>query len=105
MKKIITIFAALALCLSFSFAGPKKAAGPVNENCPFSGNAIDKEQTVELGVCCGNCAKKAAKDIKGTIAKAKGDFTKCPFSGKDGKKKVTVGFCCPKCKGKASAKG
>jgi len=104
MKKFITIFAALALCLSFSYAGPKKGAAAVNDKCPISGKAIDKAQTVQLGVCCGNCAKKAAKDVKGTLAKANGDFTKCPFSGKPAKKKVTVGFCCGNCKGKASAK-
>lgn len=104
MKKIITIIATIAFCLSFSYAAPKKEAGPVNEKCPFSGNAIDSEQTIQIGVCCGNCEKKATNDIKGTISKAIGDFTKCPFSGKDVKKKVTVGFCCPKCKGKASAK-
>ena len=102
MKKIIAFVMALSLGFGLAFAAPKKAAGPVNENCPFSGKAVNKEQTVQVGVCCGNCAKKAAKDVKGLLTKAAGDFTKCPFSGKPAKKKVTVGFCCGNCKGKAS---
>ncbi len=113
MKKILAIASALAICVAFSFAA-KKAPSPANEKCPVSGKAVDAEQTIGIGVCCGNCAKKVAKDVKGILAKVKSDNkgggdsepvnTKCPISGKGSKKVVTVGFCCPKCKGKYTAK-
>ncbi|MFP6893326.1 MAG: hypothetical protein VCA18_06220, partial [Opitutales bacterium] len=63
MKKILAIASALAICVAFSFAA-KKAPGPVNEKCPVSGKAVDADQTIGIGVCCGNCAKKVAKDVK-----------------------------------------
>ncbi len=110
MKKILAIASALAICVAFSFAA-KKAPSPVNEKCPVSGKAVDADQTSKIGVCCGNCAKKVAKDVKGTLAKVKSDSkdsdtvnAACPISGKGIKKVVTVGFCCPKCKGKYTAK-
>jgi hypothetical protein len=105
MKKIITIVLALCFGLSITFAADKKAEAPVNDKCPISGKAVDSEQVVQLGVCCGNCAKKVAKDAKAAVEKAKGDFKTCPFSGKPAKKFVSVAFCCSNCKGKASAKG
>ena len=100
MKKILAIASALAICVAFSF-GAKKAPAPVNKECPISGKAVNADQTVDVGVCCGNCAKKVAKDPKFAL-KAKGNFKKCPVSGKAAKKTVTIGFCCAKCKGKAS---
>ena len=100
MKKILAIASALAICVAFSFAA-KKAPGPVNDKCPISGKAVNADQTVDVGVCCGKCAKKVAGDPKLAL-KAKGDFTKCPISGKAAKKTVKIGFCCGKCKGKAS---
>ncbi len=113
MKKILAIASALAICVAFSFAA-KKAPSPVNEKCPVSGKAVDADQTIKIGVCCGNCAKKVAKDVKGILAKVKSDNKgggdsepvnlKCPLSGKGSKKVVTVAFCCSKCKGKYEAK-
>ena len=110
MKKILAIASALAICVAFSFAA-KKAPSPVNEKCPASGKADDADQTIGIGVCCGNCAKKVAKDVKGILAKVKSDSkdsdtvnSACPISGKGIKKVVTIGFCCPKCKGKYTAK-
>ncbi len=104
MKKIIAFAMALAVGVAFTFAAKKAPElKPVNENCPFSGKAVNGSEFVDVGVCCGNCAKKAAGDIKGTLAKAKGNFAKCPFSGKPGKKKVRVAFCCGNCKKKASS--
>jgi len=103
MKKFIAFATAVLIGFSFTFAADKKAPKPVNDKCPISGKAIDAKQTVDVGVCCGNCAKKVVKDPKLAL-KAKGDFTKCPVSGKAAKKKVTIGFCCGNCKGKASKK-
>ena len=99
--------------LSFgAYAFAAKKAVPVNKNCPISGKAVDADQTIGIGVCCGNCAKKVAKDVKGTLAKVKFDSKedpdtvnkRCPFSGKGLKKVVTVAFCCGKCKGKYTPK-
>ena len=111
MKKLISIFIAAILGFgAYAFAA-KKAPVPVNEKCPVSGKAVDAEQTIGIGVCCGNCAKKGAKDVKGTLAKVKADSkdtdtdnSACPISGKGIKKVVTIGFCCSKCKGKYTVK-
>jgi len=114
MKKLISIFIATILGFgAYAFAA-KKAPVPVNEKCPLSGKAINAEQTIGIGVCCGNCAKKVAKDVKGALGKLTSDNkgggdsepvnTKCPISGKGSKKAVTVAFCCAKCKGKYTAK-
>ena len=101
MKKILAIASALAICVAFSFAA-KKAPGPVNDKCPISGKAVNADQTVDVGGGCCNCAKKVVKEP--TLAlKAKGDFKKCPISGKPAKKTVKVGFCCGNCKKKASS--
>ena len=102
MKKFLAFFSAVLIGLSLTYAA-KKAPKPVNEKCPISGKAIDAKQTVDVGVCCGNCAKKVTKDPKLAL-KANGDFKKCPISGKPAKKTVTIGFCCGNCKGKASKK-
>ena len=111
MKKLISIFIATILGFGAYALAAKKAPVPVNEKCPLSGKAINAEQTIGIGVCCGNCAKKVAKDVKGTLAKVKSDSkdpdtvnATCPFSGKGLKKVVTIGFCCPNCKGKYTAK-
>lgn len=83
--------------------------------CPFSGEAMDPDQTLEVdGVkvafCCKDCKAKAEKD-KDALALIFTDIEKgftlqnvCPVSGKpiditkvvehDGKK---VYFCCPNC--------
>ena len=111
MKKLISIFIATILGFgAYAFAA-KKAPVPVNEKCPLSGKAINAEQTIGIGVCCGNCAKKVAKDVKGTLAKVKSDSkdtdtvnSACPISGKGIKRVVTVAFCCGKCKGKYTVK-
>ena len=111
MKKLISIFIAAILGFgAYAFAA-KKAPVPVNEKCPVSGKAVDADQTIKIGVCCGNCAKKVAKDVKGTLAKVTSDSkdpdtvnAACPVSGKGLKKGVTVAFCCGNCKGKYTAK-
>ena len=111
MKKLISIFIATILGFgAYAFAA-KKAPVPVNEKCPVSGKAINAEQTIGIGVCCGNCAKKLAKDVKGTLAKVKSRSkytdtvnSACPISGKRIKRVVTVAFCCSKCKGKYTVK-
>ena len=110
MKKLISIF--IAAILGFgAYAFAAKKAVPVNEKCPVSGKAINADQTIGIGVCCGNCAKKVAKDVKGTLAKLKSDSKDpdtvnkaCPFSGKGLRKVVTVAFCCGNCKGKYTPK-
>ena len=102
MKKILAIASALAICVAFSFAA-KKAPGPANDKCPISGKAVNADQTVDVGVCCGKCAKKVAGDPKSALDKAKGDFSKCPISKKPAKKTVKIGFCCGNCKKKASS--
>lgn len=101
MKKILFFVSFVTLCL-FSH-GADKDAKPANEKCPFSNKAVNPEETVVFNVCCGNCAKKATSDLKGFVGKTKAGNKKCPFSGKVAKKKVLVGFCCSKCKGKASS--
>ncbi len=111
MKKTLAITTAILIGIgSLAFAA-KKAAAPVNDKCPVSGKAVNAGCTIGIGVCCGNCAKKVAKDVKGTLAKVKSDSkdpdtvnSVCPLSGKGLKKVVTVAFCCGKCKGKYTAK-
>jgi len=114
MKTILAIVTAALLGFgAYAFAA-KKAPAPVNEKCPVSGKAVNADQTIKIGVCCGNCAKKVAKDVKGTLAKVKSDNKgggdsepvnlKCPLSGNGSKKAVTVAFCCSTCKGKYTAK-
>ena len=111
MKKLISIAVAAILVFgAYAFAA-KIAAVPVNEKCPVSGKAVDADQTIGIGVCCGNCAKKVAKDVKGILAKVKSDSkdsdtvnSVCPISGKGLKKVVTVAFCCSKCKSKYTPK-
>ena len=100
MKKLISIFIAAILGFgAYAFAA-KKAPVPVIEKCRVSGKAVNAEQTIGIGVCCGNCAKKVAKDVKGTLAKVKSDSkdtdtvnSACPISGKGLRKVVTVAFC------------
>ena len=112
MKKLLAIAVAAMLGFGyFAFAADEKKATPVNEKCPVSGKAVDADQTIGIGVCCGNCAKKVAKDVKGILAKVKSDSkdsdtvnSACPISGKGLKKVVTVAFCCAKCKGKYTPK-
>tara|TARA_B100001964_G_scaffold229681_1_gene282275 strand:+ start:564 stop:1076 length:513 start_codon:yes stop_codon:yes gene_type:complete len=59
-------------------------AGPVNEKCPFSGKAINKDATYSVGLCCGNCLKKFSKNPVGFLGKVKAVAvnTTCPMSGK-----------------------
>ena len=101
MKKILLFLSFVSLCV-FSFAATKNAKA-VNDKCPFSGKTVNSEQSVVFNVCCGNCAKKAAGDLKSFVGKVKAGNKACPFSGKAAKKKVVVAFCCSKCKGKASS--
>jgi hypothetical protein len=62
------------------------------------------EQTaLTFNVCCNNCMKKAAKDVKGLVKKVKAGNKKCPFSSKPAKKPVVVAFCCGSCVDKASS--
>ena len=113
MKEFIAFASVLALAVAFS-VGADKEAGPVNDKCPVSGKAVNAEKTIKVGVCCGNCAKKVAKDVKGALGKLTSDNkgggdsepvnTKCPISGKGSKKTVTIGFCCGNCQGKYVAK-
>ena len=46
-------------------------AGPVNDKCPLSGNAVKKEATYSVGFCCGNCQGKFTKNPSASIAKVK----------------------------------
>ena len=108
MKKLLSIAISAILCFG-AFAAKK--AVPINEKCPVSGKVVDADQTIGIGVCCGNCAKKVAKDLNGTLVKVKSDSKdpdtvnkSCPGSGKGLKKVVTVAFCCGKCKGKYTPK-
>lgn len=92
-----------------------KTAQIVQVACPFSGEAVDAEKTLDVdGVtvafCCDDCKTKAEKD-KDALALIFGDIEKgftmqnlCPVSGKaivadkvvehEGKK---VYFCCENC--------
>ena len=82
-------------------------AGPVNEKCPLSGNAVKKDATYSVGFCCGNCQGKFTKNPAASIAKVKAAPINdaCPFSGDPIKATASykgnlVGFCCNNCKGK-----
>lgn len=100
--KLFLLFFSITVFCSFSFSA-EKTPRPVNDKCPYSGKAVNAAETVVFKVCCGNCAKKAAKDVKAFVGKAKAGVKSCPFSGKPAKKNVVVAFCCSKCKGKASS--
>ena len=80
--------------------GPKK--------CPISGNAAKDGEGTSLVVngekiyfCCDNCPKAYKK----SLGLDKAEVTKCPISGKDGKKETeqilirskVVYFCCDNC--------
>jgi len=82
-------------------------AGPVNDKCPLSGNAVKKEATYSVGFCCGNCQGKFTKNPSASIAKVKAApiNDKCPLSGNAIKATASykgnlIGFCCNNCKGK-----
>jgi bacterioferritin-associated ferredoxin len=113
-RKLGTFFAILALSV---ITTALIAAEAGNKNCPISGKAVDASQTstvkTVIGVCCGNCAKKAKANPAGVLAKATADQavnSKCPLSGKaiNASKTVsyngaTVGVCCGNCLKKATA--
>ncbi len=101
MKKILFLLSIASLSV-FSFAAPKNTKS-VNDKCPFSGKPVSSDQSVVFNVCCGNCAKKAAGDLKSFVGKVKAGNKTCPFSDKPANKKVVVAFCCSKCKSKASS--
>ena len=98
--------------------------------CPISGKEVNKKATAEhnkgkVFFCCGNCVNAFGKDPSKWITKANFQLVAteqykqkgCPLSGGKvkastiikvalGDAKVPVGFCCPKCQGKAEgAKG
>ena len=89
----------------------------VNTKCPISGKPINASKTVSykgatVGLCCGNCLKKATADasvLDGKVTYDTAGNTKCPISGKpiNAAKNVsfetTVGFCCGNCKKKFDA--
>ena len=82
-------------------------AGPVNDKCPLSGNAVKKEATYSVAFCCGNCQGKFTKNPSASIAKVKAApiNDKCPLSGNAIKATASykgdlIGFCCNNCKGK-----
>ena len=108
-----SFFAAIAACFALtSFA----SADAVNTKCPISGKAIDAAQTSDvsanIGLCCGKCQAKFEGDAKlqlEALKKHVGSTEKpankeCPISKKPVKAenavdaKVTVAFCCEKCK-------
>tara|TARA_B110000305_G_C19409386_1_gene624553 strand:+ start:652 stop:945 length:294 start_codon:yes stop_codon:yes gene_type:complete len=95
--KIITI----GLLFTTSMFG---ATTIVNKTCPYSGKPVKENITYTISVCCKKCASRATKDIKNTLARVK-DVTKCPFSGRAGKQKLTIGFCCKNCLRKGKNQG
>ena len=87
----------------------KVKAAPINDKCPFSGNAIKATANYKgdlVGFCCNDCKGKFEKDADNLIKKVKVARTtvndKCPLSGRaiDPKKTYTVAFCCNNCSGK-----
>ena len=93
-------------------AAIKEAAGKaVNSKCPYSGKAVDADETASHGgmtiaFCCGKCVKKFNGDPKAALAKIEVDTAgnaSCPLSGKkldpDAVVKISqeYGFCCGKC--------
>ena len=36
---------------------------PVNVDCPYSDNKIKNGETLQFGVCCSNCLKKATSNL------------------------------------------
>ena len=101
MKKILA-FPILCLSLRLFVCSDQERQGGERQ-MPFFGQDHKLEQSVVFNACCGNCAKKAAGDLKSFVGKAKAGNKACPFSGKAANKKVVVAFCCSKCKGKASS--
>ena len=79
-------------------------ANIVNETCPYSAKPIKETLTHTISVCCSKCAKRALKDLKGTLARVT-DTTKCPFSGRKGSKQLIIGFCCKNCLKKGKNQG
>jgi|TARA_B100001123_G_scaffold255137_1_gene284593 bacterioferritin-associated ferredoxin len=111
MKTILAIMTAGLIGFGALAFAAKEAPAPANDKCPVSGKAVNAEKTISVGVCCGSCAKKFAKDVKANLAKVDldnkdGDTVNkaCPFSGKINKKTVVVAFCCGNCQGKYKAK-
>jgi len=100
LKRILTFISILSM--AFFFLAAKKVS-PVNSDCPYSGKSVKAEKVLTFNVCCNNCAKKAAKDVKGLVNKVKAGNKKCPFSSKPAKKPVVVAFCCGSCVDKASS--
>ena len=102
MKWLGTLLGCLSLVTLVSVI-----AGPVNEKCPLSGNAVKKDATYSVGFCCGNCHFKFTNNPRVYFPNIKSStiYDACPFSGDPIKatanyKGDLVGFCCNNCKGK-----
>ena len=76
----------------------------INDTCPYSEKPVKEGVTYEISVCCNKCVKRATSDIKKTLQRVT-DPQICPFSGKKGTKKLTIGFCCNNCLNKAKNQG
>ena len=74
----------------------------INERCPFSAKSVDRSQFLSYGVCCGSCLKRVSKDVLAFVKKTKPKNKTCSFTAKPVRKFFKIGFCCSKCKKKAS---
>jgi hypothetical protein len=121
MKTRLIVGAALvaAICCSAAIV-VAATTEPKDAKCPVSGKNCNPEKSVafdggKVWFCCGNCEKAFTGDSKKFAAKAHQQMVStgqlvqkgCPFSGgpvKPGTEVdidgVSVGFCCPNCKGK-----
>ena len=63
MKWLGTLLGCLSLVTLVSVI-----AGPVNEKCPLSGNAVKKDATYSVGFCCGNCQGKFTENPGASIS-------------------------------------
>lgn len=121
---VVVLGMGISMAMAQNIPGLSKK-GPALPNCPVMGEPLDftistKTDAGPVFFCCAGCVKKFNKDA-GKYAekvavqrKALKDRAKvqvaCPVSGEavDGKTTLkhdgqTVGFCCPKCKGKFQA--
>ena len=62
MKKILLFLSFSSVCV-FLFAETKNAKA-VNDKCPFSGKAINLEQTAVFNACCGNWRQESRRRLK-----------------------------------------
>ena len=76
MRQLLTAACGLALIGAIAIAAEKsEAPKPINKECPISGREVNPDKVIfyakNVGVCCGNCAKKVEADPVAIALKAK----------------------------------